>query len=266
MYSHSNTLAHAYAAVLAQTEQPVPGTVIRGLRGLPIRVHCQLKKTLDGREPAPSATPEIFAYATVVPLRDGLSAANARHYAQDFASLDFHGTKAVLLSNSRTKLLRSVAEEPILRTCDVLPVRSLRVVAQSTSGRALKVEVQEYCTEEELDICAGVVEAYRRMEAAKGTAAEKEAATFYQETLDLFYAYFESAKQEAAPVTPAAPVAPAAPAIPVNPVVPIAPIAPEASLQPEVTCEAQLPATAEVVVDEGEALAAVPAGEAAPPA
>lgn len=219
MYSQSTVLASAYAAVLAQTEQPVPSTIIRGLRGLPIRIHCQLKRPADGRAPEPTTTPEIFAYATIVPLRDGLSATNARHYAQDFGSLDFHGTKAVLLSNSRSKLLRSVADEPILRTSDVLPVKSLRVVAQSSSGRALKVEVQEYCTEEELDICASVVEAYRRMDDAKGTPAEKQTADFYAETLQLFYAHFEETKQVPAPATPVAPASPPVQATPETPAV-----------------------------------------------
>lgn len=154
MFMRSDDVTAARQQLLEQTKQPKKGTIIYGFNRLPIRVRFQVRERRAGAEK------EIFAYATLV-ASDGVFdlSQEQRHIARDFSSTEYRGAKAILLVNARNQLLARYADDPMLATCDVLPVKALRVVEVALSKLSVTCEIAEYCTPEEAEICAALVAA-----------------------------------------------------------------------------------------------------------
>lgn len=170
MFTRSAELNAVRRQVVTQSQQPAPGVIIRGFQNLPLRIHCRAK----------SGNPhDIFAYGTIIAVDRRLAAVvQDRYCARDFASSDFRGTKGILLQQARTELFLHFANDAIFATCDVLPVKSLRVVSVPASQKAVNCEIHEYCTPEEEELCAGLVAAI-------------DAGVPEQEALDSFYLEFQ---------------------------------------------------------------------------
>lgn len=155
--------------ILSRTqEKPKPGTILSGLKGLPVRIHCQLARGSDT---------EIFAYATLVPLLEDLTTDRQRWYLRDYASTDLAGTKVILTQKSRDQLINEFASHPVLEDCDVLPVKSLRIIRLAASKLSMEAEIAEMLNGTALELCAE----YARI-ALSGDAEATEAirADFYK--------------------------------------------------------------------------------------
>lgn len=131
-------------------EKPPAGTILTGLKGLPVRIHCQLARGSDS---------DIFAYATLVHLMEDLTSEKQRWYLRDFASTELAGTKIILVQKARDQLIREFAKHPILHECDVLPVKSLRVLRLAASKLSLEAEIAELATPHMTEICSYFAEA-----------------------------------------------------------------------------------------------------------
>lgn len=175
MFTRSAELNAVRRQVVLQSQQPAPGTIIRGFRGLPLRIHCRAK----------SGNPnDIFAYGTIVAVSGVLSdVVSDKYCARDFASQEFRGTKGILLQQARTDVFLHFANDPIFATCDILPVKALRVVGIPASQKAANCEIHEYCTPEEEELCAALVAAI------DSGISEKDA-------LDSFYLEFQKRSGE----------------------------------------------------------------------
>lgn len=145
MFTRNSDVARARKILIQSQEKPVVGTVLRGLKGLPVRVHCQLVRG--------SAT-EIFAYATLLPLNEDLTANGQKWFLRDFASQELAGTKVVLCQKARDRLLRIYDKHPIFNECDVLPVQALKVVKIAASNRSVEADIIDKVPDNILDVCA----------------------------------------------------------------------------------------------------------------
>jgi hypothetical protein len=166
IFRHNPALTDAVAVIADNaSRQPKPGTIIRANGGEPIRVKLQVREDEEAK-----GGHAIFAYATVVPPDNF----NSEHTARPFTSDDFHGTKAIILTRSRTALLAQVGNDPVLGGCEIVPVMALKVVAVAKSGRSVTVEVIEFCDEKYLEVCAGLVAAIEA-----GEDEDKAEAAYY---------------------------------------------------------------------------------------
>jgi hypothetical protein len=145
MFDKTSPIMQTLRSRRAAAAKPEAGAILKGLRNLPVRIHCQL---------AHGKTDEIFAYATMVPLMPELVANGQTWFLRDFASTDLAGTKMILNSKSRDALLDKFADHPILSEVDVLPVAGIRVIRPAASGKSFEVEIHEYLSDEELELCA----------------------------------------------------------------------------------------------------------------
>ena len=150
MFTRNDEMIQARKILQQAKARPVVGTVLTGLKGLPVRIHCQIERGTQH---------DIFAYATMVHLMEELTTNGQQWYLRDFASQELNGTKIILVAAARDKLLTLYAEHSVLSVCDVLPVKSLRIAKSAESKRSMHAEIVEMVSDDVLKLCADYAEA-----------------------------------------------------------------------------------------------------------
>ncbi len=145
MFSRKTDVIQARRTHVQTLRKPEVGTLLHGLRNMPVRVHLQVARGTES---------DIFAYATLVPLNPELTTTNEQWFLRDYASQELVGTKVILSQKARDGLLRRYDNHPVLNECDVLPVNSLKVVRMAASGKSLEADIATHVSAVMLELCA----------------------------------------------------------------------------------------------------------------
>ncbi len=114
-------------------EPPSRGDVIRSLNNADIVINIEVTKGAPPFMYAKIYVPETFD-EEIVPA----------WYARGTEDASCHGWKAILMRQARTALMQRYGAS---RTS--IPVRAIKIIEVSRTGRSLKCEVAEYCEDNE---------------------------------------------------------------------------------------------------------------------